>query len=141
MPLLLFYPHPEAPLIKRLLAGAVQDLGQGRDVAHARIQSLPRDGMDAVSSIANKGKAVVAEGVGDHRDLVGDVVEDHHHLGDHQRQIREAERVGVRPLAVAGDPGGRDWVQLSRKHQIEVDRERGFVSVFGGKLTDCLKIK
>ena len=41
-----------------------------------------------------------------------------------------AERVGVRPLAVAGDPGGRDWVQLSRKHQIEVDRERGFVSVF-----------
>jgi alpha-glycerophosphate oxidase/glycerol-3-phosphate dehydrogenase len=51
-----------------------------------------------------------------------------------------AERVGVRPLAVAGDPGGRDWVQLSRKHQIEVDRERRFVSVFGGKLTDCLNV-
>jgi len=51
-----------------------------------------------------------------------------------------AERVGVRPLAVAGDTAGRDWVQLSRKHQIEVDRERAFVSVFGGKLTDCLNV-
>lgn len=51
-----------------------------------------------------------------------------------------AERVGVRPLAVAGDSAGRDWVQLSRKHQIEVDRDRSFVSVFGGKLTDCLNV-
>lgn len=51
-----------------------------------------------------------------------------------------AERVGVRPLAVAGDVGGRDWVQLSREHQIEVDSKRAFVSVFGGKLTDCLNV-
>ena len=35
-----------------------------------------------------------------------------------------AERCGVRPLAVAGDSGGRktaDWMQLSRKHVVEVD--------------------
>jgi alpha-glycerophosphate oxidase/glycerol-3-phosphate dehydrogenase len=51
-----------------------------------------------------------------------------------------AERVGVRPLAVAGDVAGRDWVQLSREHQVEVDSERAFVSVFGGKLTDCLNV-
>jgi alpha-glycerophosphate oxidase/glycerol-3-phosphate dehydrogenase len=51
-----------------------------------------------------------------------------------------AERVGVRPLAVAGDVAGRDWVQLSREHQVEVDSDRAFVSVFGGKLTDCLNV-
>lgn len=51
-----------------------------------------------------------------------------------------AERVGVRPLAVAGDAAGRDWVQLSRKHEIEIDRTRGYLSIFGGKLTDCLNV-
>ena len=51
-----------------------------------------------------------------------------------------AERVGVRPLALAGQQGGRDWVQLSRKHEIEVDRERRFLSIFGGKLTDCINV-
>jgi len=51
-----------------------------------------------------------------------------------------AERVGVRPLALAGEQDGRDWVQLSRKHEIEVDRERRFLSIFGGKLTDCINV-
>jgi glycerol-3-phosphate dehydrogenase len=51
-----------------------------------------------------------------------------------------AERVGVRPLAVTGEPGATDWVQLSRKHEIEVDRERAHISIFGGKLTDCLNV-
>ncbi|MEE4278668.1 MAG: FAD-dependent oxidoreductase [Halieaceae bacterium] len=51
-----------------------------------------------------------------------------------------AERVGVRPLAVTGDPAATDWVQLSRKHEIEVDRERRHISIFGGKLTDCLNV-
>ncbi len=53
-----------------------------------------------------------------------------------------AERCGVRPLVVergAGD-GGRDWMQLSRKHAIDVDRERGHLSIFGGKLTDCINV-
>ena len=50
-----------------------------------------------------------------------------------------AERCGVRPLVVAGSGGGsRDWMQLSRKHAIEaID---GRVTIFGGKLTDCLNV-
>ena len=34
-----------------------------------------------------------------------------------------AERVGVRPLVIQGENGEADWVQLSRKHVIEVDRQ------------------
>ncbi|WP_394850505.1 FAD-dependent oxidoreductase [Pendulispora brunnea] len=52
-----------------------------------------------------------------------------------------AERCGVRPLAVTSKGnGGTDWTQLSRKHAIEVDRERRHISIFGGKLTDCLNV-
>ena len=51
-----------------------------------------------------------------------------------------AERVGVRPLAVTGSQGATDWVQLSRKHEIEIDSARSHISIFGGKLTDCLNV-
>jgi len=51
-----------------------------------------------------------------------------------------AERVGVRPLATSGAGGVADWVQLSRKHVIEVDEARQYLSIFGGKLTDCLNV-
>ncbi|XXR40048.1 FAD-dependent oxidoreductase [Sorangium sp. So ce375] len=51
-----------------------------------------------------------------------------------------AERCGVRPLAVEGGGGGEDWLQLSRKHALEADREQGHVSIFGGKLTDCINV-
>jgi glycerol-3-phosphate dehydrogenase len=51
-----------------------------------------------------------------------------------------AERCGVRPLAVSGDNQEADWVQLSRKHVIEVDQARAHITVFGGKLTDCLNV-
>jgi glycerol-3-phosphate dehydrogenase len=51
-----------------------------------------------------------------------------------------AERCGVRPLAVTGKGGGADWLMLSRKHVVEVDEARAHVSVFGGKLTDCLNV-
>ena len=52
-----------------------------------------------------------------------------------------AERCGVRPLVVRGDATATgDWTQLSRKHVVEVDHERGHVSIFGGKLTDCLNV-
>jgi glycerol-3-phosphate dehydrogenase len=51
-----------------------------------------------------------------------------------------AERCGVRPLAVeAGGEGVRDWMQLSRRHAIETNAE-GNVTIFGGKLTDCLNV-
>ena len=53
-----------------------------------------------------------------------------------------AERCGVRPLVVdaSGNHVESDWLQLSRKHEIEIDRNRGVVSIFGGKLTDCLNV-
>ena len=52
-----------------------------------------------------------------------------------------AERCGVRPLAVGAEgAAGRDWVQLSRRHVIEADEGAGHLTVFGGKLTDCLHV-
>ncbi len=52
-----------------------------------------------------------------------------------------AERCGVRPLAVRGDGGSeRDFLQLSRRHAIEVNRADRHLSIFGGKLTDCLNV-
>jgi glycerol-3-phosphate dehydrogenase len=51
-----------------------------------------------------------------------------------------AERVGVRPLARKGRGGVADWIELSRKHVIEVDEESNYLSIFGGKLTDCLNV-
>ena len=66
-----------------------------------------------------------------------------------------AERCGVRPLVIAknskknSEPATTQtnaknsqpsWFSLSRKHIIEVDRERKYMSVFGGKLTDCVNI-
>ncbi len=51
-----------------------------------------------------------------------------------------AERVGVRPLAIRGEGGDADWVALSRKHVIEIDKASAHLSIFGGKLTDCLNV-
>jgi alpha-glycerophosphate oxidase/glycerol-3-phosphate dehydrogenase len=54
-----------------------------------------------------------------------------------------AERCGVRPLVVAADGDDKrdvDWTTLSRKHAIETDRRQNVVTVFGGKLTDCLNV-
>ena len=51
-----------------------------------------------------------------------------------------AERASVRPLAIKGESGEADWVQLSRKHVIEVDEAHRHLSIFGGKLTDCLNV-
>ncbi len=54
-----------------------------------------------------------------------------------------AERCGVRPLVIKGNAGDFDqeeWVNLSRKHVLECDQETAHISIFGGKLTDCLNI-
>ncbi len=51
-----------------------------------------------------------------------------------------AERCGVRPLAIKGDDGVADWIQLSRKHAIDIDEARQHLSIFGGKLTDCINV-
>ncbi|MFV0259913.1 MAG: FAD-dependent oxidoreductase [Acidimicrobiales bacterium] len=54
-----------------------------------------------------------------------------------------AERCGVRPLVVpaeAGDQQDVTWTRLSRKHEIESDPDTAMVTLFGGKLTDCLNV-
>lgn len=51
-----------------------------------------------------------------------------------------AERCGVRPLAIKGKDGVADWVKLSRKHSIEVNNDDKHISIFGGKLTDCINV-
>ncbi|NOY69260.1 MAG: glycerol-3-phosphate dehydrogenase/oxidase [Deltaproteobacteria bacterium] len=53
-----------------------------------------------------------------------------------------AERCGVRPLVVEGSDVGKEveWVQLSRKHAVEANYDKPHISIFGGKLTDCLNV-
>ena len=53
-----------------------------------------------------------------------------------------AERCGVRPLVVKGgaEGQGRDWMSLSRKHEIDFDLATAHLSIFGGKLTDCVNV-
>lgn len=51
-----------------------------------------------------------------------------------------SERCGVRPLVVEKHEADQaaDWLKLSRKHIIEA--RDNFISIFGGKLTDCLNV-
>lgn len=51
-----------------------------------------------------------------------------------------AKRCGVRPLAIKGKGGKADWVQLSRKHAVDIDEANKHISIFGGKLTDCINV-
>ena len=52
-----------------------------------------------------------------------------------------AYRCGVRPLALKKQgEGKRDFLQLSRKHAIDVSEQDRYLSIFGGKLTDCINV-
>lgn len=52
-----------------------------------------------------------------------------------------AERCGVRPLAVENEADTHaDFLQLSRKHVVERVPDQPYMSIFGGKLTDCLNV-
>ena len=54
-----------------------------------------------------------------------------------------AARCGVRPLVVEAsddEDSETDWTALSRKHSMEVSAQNSFISIFGGKLTDCVNI-
>lgn len=56
-----------------------------------------------------------------------------------------AERCGVRPLVISTPRQSKksaeiDWHKLSRKHAIETNRDQKVVTIFGGKLTDCLNV-
>jgi glycerol-3-phosphate dehydrogenase len=53
-----------------------------------------------------------------------------------------SERCGVRPLVVKqlNEVKQQDWTSLSRKHEIEVDKKKKIITIFGGKLTDCINV-
>jgi glycerol-3-phosphate dehydrogenase len=52
-----------------------------------------------------------------------------------------SERCGVRPLVLKkGQKSKDDFLQMSRKHVIETIAEKKHISIFGGKLTDCLNV-
>lgn len=52
-----------------------------------------------------------------------------------------AERCGARPLVVSRKSDRTaDWTALSRKHVIEINREQRYLSILGGKLTDCVNV-
>ncbi|HAJ92272.1 MAG TPA: FAD-dependent oxidoreductase [Gammaproteobacteria bacterium] len=54
-----------------------------------------------------------------------------------------AERCGVRPLVIKANTGASadaDRMQLSRKHVIETGQQEKHITIFGGKLTDCLNV-
>ena len=57
-----------------------------------------------------------------------------------------ATRCGVRPLAVKkvasnqDVKGQGDWMELSRKHVNEVNHAQKYISIYGGKLTDCVNV-
>ena len=52
-----------------------------------------------------------------------------------------AERCGVRPLVVPGESdAAMDFLHLSRRHVVETDSSRRQISIFGGKLTDCINV-
>ena len=53
-----------------------------------------------------------------------------------------AERCGVRPLVIrrTGGSNERDWLLMSRKHEVDINRDTAHISIFGGKLTDCVNV-
>jgi glycerol-3-phosphate dehydrogenase len=52
-----------------------------------------------------------------------------------------SERCGVRPLVLKkGQTSKDDFLQMSRKHVVEVVADKKHISIFGGKLTDCLNV-
>ena len=54
-----------------------------------------------------------------------------------------SERCGVRPLVLNNEKGNypyEDWTKLSRKHEIDINQQKAYISIFGGKLTDCINI-
>lgn len=52
-----------------------------------------------------------------------------------------SERCGVRPLVLKkGQKSKDDFLQMSRKHVVETTADKNHISIFGGKLTDCLNV-
>ena len=73
---------------------------------------------------------------GDVRALLGEY--DRHFRGGPTAAEVVSLRVGVRALAVPRDTGGRvDTAGLTRHHRLHLDDTRGWMSVYGGKLSGC----
>jgi alpha-glycerophosphate oxidase/glycerol-3-phosphate dehydrogenase len=53
-----------------------------------------------------------------------------------------SNRCGVRPLVVKQNAtvDNADWTELSRKHEIDIHPDKKMLSIYGGKLTDCLNV-
>ena len=51
-----------------------------------------------------------------------------------------SERCGVRPLASTSDTAIGNWTEISRKHSIDFNHADKHLSIFGGKLTDCINV-
>ncbi|MGF1527852.1 MAG: FAD-dependent oxidoreductase [Candidatus Competibacterales bacterium] len=52
-----------------------------------------------------------------------------------------AYRCGVRPLVVKKQQGQkRDFLKLSRKHAVDASIPDKYLTIFGGKLTDCINV-
>ncbi len=54
-----------------------------------------------------------------------------------------SERCGVRPLVLRNEKSNflyEDWTKLSRKHEIDINQQKSYISIYGGKLTDCINI-
>ncbi len=53
-----------------------------------------------------------------------------------------ASRCGVRPLVVKknANVGNVEWTALSRKHEIDIHPGKKLLTIYGGKLTDCINV-
>ena len=53
-----------------------------------------------------------------------------------------AKRCGVRPLVMKADAAvnNAEWTALSRKHEIDLHTDRNMLTIYGGKITDCINV-
>ena len=53
-----------------------------------------------------------------------------------------AKRCGVRPLVMKADAAvnNAEWTALSRKHEIDLHSDRNLLTIYGGKITDCINV-
>ena len=88
---------------------------------------------DPVTQVTDEDRDFLLEQINSRLDLIAPLT----------RKDIIAERCGVRPLVVPDDGDNRDhidWTKLSRKHEIDLDKDRRIITIFGGKITDCLNV-
>ena len=67
-------------------------------------------------------------------------------LLDLERPLSEndiiAKRCGVRPLVMKTEAtvDNAEWTALSRKHEIDLHADRNMLTIYGGKITDCINV-